>query len=724
MKKLLLFAAAAIIAVSASAHGFGVRKDANAKANNNITFSPQNAKTVKSIVEKNGYTFGKNPMSIKEQKINKIARGYEMLKAGKSTFKLAAHRVGTVQAEYNAKGTTRAGASESWTMSSVSLDGDKLGLKNVISGGKWDFLKDAAVEYTLSNNIITIAPQFVGENVYDGVTEYVYIFSYASQNGNIELTLGEDGSLTPIDEEQILYAAFTSNAFDPTFATYNGYYAWMTKINYLLPGQIKVPSPLYEPQAFILHTAYSIDGNYWPYAIIPAYTPITLKNYTTDEADAWSWSISTVIYDPDTDSNIISDPVATSTEKDFTFDAIGNTNYQPAKLIASLQGQSSEAFSTNTSQYAQWECGGLGQSYDWEAQGSATHSPVMSRVNPALAGITVYTNNMNASSSCGIHSFIFYQGKPNVPLYIEGVNLLVYNFQKADGVENINLTCKLQKVTRDETGHLSLGDVIAVSELDNENIETGELLTKFNWNNFVIEDEYGLTQDLDYLFLEDEFVVIIEGWDSGEFSGVPLYEDSHVGEQLATTHVIPTGETEYAGMAFWSIYNYPVIGYNGAVYGFLYTEDNTNVTISNEGGEATIDIKAMLRTKDNETGEYSYRLFIENVITDSETDSETGLPTWLQIGISNVNEAGTEFSLGLAADALPAGETGRQATIVFMQEGALLKVTVTQGEVSSINATKTTVKTGNAQMYNLAGQRVGKEYKGLVIKSGKKILNK
>jgi hypothetical protein len=132
----------------------------------------------------------------------------------------------------------------------------------------------------------------------------------------------------------------------------------------------------------------------------------------------------------------------------------------------------------------------------------------------------------------------------------------------------------------------------------------------------------------------------------------------------------------------------------------------------------------MLRSVDSETGAYTYRLFIDDVITDSEVDPETGLPSWLQIGISNVNESGTEFTLGFQADALPAGVEGRKATIVFMQEGARLEVTVTQGTVTGISVTTKTVKNVETPAYNLAGQRVNKNFKGLVVKDGAKFLNK
>ena len=82
------------------------------------------------------------------------------------------------------------------------------------------------------------------------------------------------------------------------------------------------------------------------------------------------------------------------------------------------------------------------------------------------------------------------------------------------------------------------------------------------------------------------------------------------------------------------------------------------------------------------------------------------------------------FDLVFAADALPEGVEGRKATIVFMQEGARLEVTVTQGAASGVEVTTKTVKTAETPAFNLAGQRVNKDFKGLVVKDGKKFMNK
>ena len=65
----------------------------------------------------------------------------------------------------------------------------------------------------------------------------------------------------------------------------------------------------------------------------------------------------------------------------------------------------------------------------------------------------------------------------------------------------------------------------------------------------------------------------------------------------------------------------------------------------------------------------------------------------------------------------------RSCTLVLYQEGARLIVTVSQGGGSGINTVVTKID-NNAPAYNVAGQRVNNNFKGLVVKDGKKYMNK
>lgn len=61
--------------------------------------------------------------------------------------------------------------------------------------------------------------------------------------------------------------------------------------------------------------------------------------------------------------------------------------------------------------------------------------------------------------------------------------------------------------------------------------------------------------------------------------------------------------------------------------------------------------------------------------------------------------------------------------LTFQSTLCIQKITVKDGG-TGIAAVKTANKVANNVMYNLAGQKVGKDYKGIVIVNGKKMLNK
>lgn len=62
--------------------------------------------------------------------------------------------------------------------------------------------------------------------------------------------------------------------------------------------------------------------------------------------------------------------------------------------------------------------------------------------------------------------------------------------------------------------------------------------------------------------------------------------------------------------------------------------------------------------------------------------------------------------------------------LAFESTLCLKKITVKDGGGTGIAAVKTANKVANNVMYNLAGQKVGKDFKGIVIVNGKKMLNK
>ena len=141
------------------------------------------------------------------------------------------------------------------------------------------------------------------------------------------------------------------------------------------------------------------------------------------------------------------------------------------------------------------------------------------------------------------------------------------------------------------------------------------------------------------------------------------------------------------------------IGLLDATYGYLYTNDNTNLQFAAEGGEATIHVNPMYYGIDDETEQPTYSLSIESITIDGEEAEE--LPEGINIEIANEDYTtatgtnangetyeyfvnGIDYDMVVTTDALPEGVDSRKVEIVFMQTGARLKVVINQGQGAGI----------------------------------------
>ncbi len=123
--------------------------------------------------------------------------------------------------------------------------------------------------------------------------------------------------------------------------------------------------------------------------------------------------------------------------------------------------------------------------------------------------------------------------------------------------------------------------------------------------------------------------------------------------------------------------------------------------------------------------------------TDDENYLSEEMPEWITLSgesdFGNYSD-GSQYYTGttyvsIACEALPAGETGRAATIYLEGKGykSAYPIIVLQGDATIEDAIENVVtvnvnKSNNT--YNVAGQKVGKNFKGIVIKDGKKMLVK
>jgi hypothetical protein len=121
------------------------------------------------------------------------------------------------------------------------------------------------------------------------------------------------------------------------------------------------------------------------------------------------------------------------------------------------------------------------------------------------------------------------------------------------------------------------------------------------------------------------------------------------------------------------------------------------------------------------TGEEQTDNMLKGVIVDTEVQPTEGTNT--NLGLSN-----GEFHPYSAAGTLAAGKAYLQVPTAQMPTGgnnARLYI-VLDGEATGIANVDVNANDNfdNAPMYNLAGQRVNKSYKGVVIVNGKKYINK
>lgn len=718
MKKFLLFAVAALIVGSANAQ---LQRLPNTKKVSNRVVNKSEMKTMRKNVkvDVSKAVSLTNLMAKDDMKKSQLALPkMKSLKAVHSVNALTSTRRAELQSKYTGKGKDYdTKTSVSWNMFyGAASDGTQLLVDVIPLPEAWASLEYVPVEFTMSGNTITIQPQkVVWATAEDGTTYYYYIHSWESEDGSIVITLNEDGTLTTIDKEDIAYSAFTEDRFDLSKAAgiYVSYILDVTDVKYYMEGQKVVPVAAYEPETLFLHPGPNVNGNYATNLLMPVYADINLMNGTDVVCDSYAWNLQQIKYNSATDDyEPVGDPI-TGSDENFSFYAVEGA-YSPATLVATLEGETSEPFQWNPSP---WYAGGSAN--DWatrKADGTIDENvPLLTftKANPNSDGLSIINTQ-------GCKSTIFYQGKPASPLYFTGVSLFVYDFKK-NARKDAKLTAKIHKAHRDENGRFTLGDLIAQADLTADGIERGTWmsdnnLVKLNWPQFYIEDEFGMSEDVDYLQLDEEFAVVFEGWDNGTItSGNPLMFSSLNPNAVSNNYAIIPGEDTYTGYGWAGNTAVAFVGFIDAIYGYLHTTDNTDLVIPAEGGKAAVHVEPMFYANDDE-GNPTTGLWLAD-------DSDEA--DWLQIDITNEVYTSEEygFDLAFAADALPEGVTGREAHLVFEQWGGKLEVNVTQGEATGISVTVKKVE-NNTPAYNLAGQRVNSGYKGLVIKNGRKFMNK
>ena len=714
MKKFLLVAAAALMVVSASAQLS--RKPAGSK-----TMVRQNALPTATFKKYMEVGQNMNPSVLHEQKL--MSKHFDKENLNNVTLTAATKfKAPAVKETYYAKGydSQKTDSLLEWTMSAgvATTDEGNVNVLVDVVPNDFGFENGVAVEYTLSGNKITIPAQLVAVNSKYGY--YFFLEDGATTDGTITLNLNEDGSIS--GNYSIGYFAYA----DEERSSYLGAYTWAKNITYKFPGQPAVaPTVDFQPNSLVLYaglglSSYSYNSNL---VMMGAYAPVNFRNSSTGEATAWDWSV-----EKDSDEGT---EVIRSSEKNFTLNTIGGETYTNFSLVGINEDAKSDSVkwgvgksltSDKTIRYTDLYAyaGNVASSFNFTDGTYAT----MTAQDPD-GDLTFYTNWATPDKASNSMSKIYvYEGKPSTPIYFEGVTLPMVGFQASDSIP-FNLHVAIRKCVRNpQTGKVALGDIIAESDaaIDDVNSEYSGTsgLTAVEFKGFYVEDEFGMSTELDYLFVEDEFLIEIDGWDNGSFTGVLGSQDITPANALSSTWFEKSDEPGSA-YSYTSWKTSLFVGLLDAAYGYLYTTDDTNLVIASEGGQASIHVDPMLRSVDKDKNP-SYRLFVESINVDGEEVEE--VPEWLHVGVANEDyEKGNEYDLVFEAEALPSEVAGRSVAITFFQEGAQLKVTVSQGETAGVQTVVTSSKAANGKLFDLSGRQVNGK-KGLIVRDGKKFIVK
>ena len=590
-----------------------------------------------------------------------------------------------------------------------------------------------AVPCTRSGNVITVNPVRMGQVVGKQGIYYLYLFDPNAKANNyaITLTLGDDGSLSAASGQAIILGAFTADTFsDPSSDSYLGWFEYYTDVEYFQPGEQPAPNAETELGGVFLMSEISptLYGTEASYVNLPCDASITYKNYTpAGTADAYAWTMAKL--DPTTGD---ASETLTGTDRDFTFNVGPNDWFQPATVTASANGKAGKPYTwllshaaADAKAYVSTSLYGASEGNQMPDGTTFVYTKASINANSITDDDRYGTPDIN-SSNLQIKKLVFYQGKPDAPLYFEGVNLLVWDLKNYD---NIDLKCQIVKCHRDADGSLELGDVIAESLTSAADVLEGYVdatygwnLWQLNWKNFYTTDEVGFEETLEYMQIEDEFCIVLDGWNNGTFSCSPVFESTSNVNGERQTYFNITGTEEYSedDLLGYTSGNYvhAYVGFINPIYGYLHTDDDKHITLPVEGGSATLHIEPYLYGVDEETEEPTTGLW-----TEEDENPEYVFPEW--IGLEVANEAYTEtesfFDLVVSAEALPEGVDGRMETINLYQWGAKLTLTVVQGTPSGIvEVSGDTKKAANNHIYTLSGQRVNKAQKGVYIIGGKK----
>lgn len=351
---------------------------------------------------------------------------------------------------------------------------------------------------------------------------------------------------------------------------------------------------------------------------------------------------------------------------------------------------------------------------------------------------------------------------PMSPLYIKNIFCPIVS----DGTPftgDVKLLLTVRNVVTRENGSLAPGDEIIAqmtageSDLANVSKQTPAGSTKeFTFGTLVfakkVFDELGTQYD-EPIILDKAFAVVITGFqDDGVNIGIngtqiPKADTDRKGIDgvQPSQHLLldkATGESAKFTVSYSSfgaainllaIYDHVSVSSSLADNSGQNYEQANVFRISNDGQTMTPENPELVGKIDAAFVRTAMPWADGDGISNYEVEN---MPDWVteisgqddtQTQGGHTYRTGTAF-VQFKCEALPSGVEGRQATIYLTGKGVKSSTPVVLLQGNAVNAIDNISSSDdnvmNNEMFNVAGQRVDNNYKGIVIKNGKKFINK
>ena len=388
-------------------------------------------------------------------------------------------------------------------------------------------------------------------------------------------------------------------------------------------------------------------------------------------------------------------------------------------------------------------------------------------------------NKVGTATANNVNFYQFYE-KPISPLWIERIQFLGVSQSGALFTGDAKLTLNIRKVnyvqeTDEETGEThevkELGDIIETMTCGKADVLDAEVSggEEYGYINFkkTKTNAFGEPEPV-YPVLTEEFAIEVTGFnetgvDVGVASSYITEVDKLFAGNQAYFDMVEADGTLHEKYGYvWLAPSIEIMGvYDGinvetVIEGAQETYTDFNIlTVPTEGTDftalnkydSTADIYTTMPWYNPTTGEENYSFIVTNVTiaNDGTQNKETvdALPEWLVVEVDDSERNLFEYNghqyygrgmetVVLTGNELPADVKGRVAIVTIVGKGVTANnpIIIKQGDVpediytgiDNVKSNNNTVKT-NAT-YNLAGQKVCKDYKGIVVRDGKKFMVK